>query len=1486
MGTNKKGSVMVVGAGIAGIQASLDLAESGYYVHLVESSSAIGGTMPMLDKTFPTNDCSMCILSPKLVECGRHLNVNSHTCSDILDVQGEPGNFKVKIRKRPRYIEADKCKACNECADACPVEVPNEYNQNLDMRKAVFKKYAQAFPNAFVIDKRGTSPCKAACPAGVNVQGYVQLIKKGKFDEAWRMVYRDNPFPAACGRICTHPCQAACHRGKIDEPVSIMALKRAATDFAYENAVEFETEPVQIKKDEKVAVVGAGPAGLSAAYQLIKKGYQVTVFEALPVAGGMLRVGIPEYRLPKKWVDTEVELLVKMGVEIKYNQKLGTDFTTESLLADGYKAVFVGIGAHKGTSLNIPGEDLAGVSHGLPFLRKLALGEEVKVGKKVAVIGGGNTAMDCARTAVRLGAEKVSIIYRRTEAEITAAEAEIKGAKEEGIDFLMLTSPKAFLGEGQVTGIECLKNELGEPDASGRRRPVAIEGSEFILDVDTVILAVGQKPDLENISMEAERGILVADADTLATNIPGVFAGGDAVTGPKTVVAAIGAGKAAAESIHRYIMGIDLAQNRRFRVPEEDIAPLRQKENEVAKAPALPILHLDPAKRAASFIEESLTCTLEEAQKEAKRCLNCGVCSECLECEKACMSKAVNHYMEETYEDLEVGAILLCPGFEPFDPRALQYYGYEKYTNVLTSLEFERILSASGPYQGHLVRPSDHKEPKRIAWIQCVGSRNVREGSDYCSSVCCMYAVKEAMIAKEHSKDPLDTTIFYMDMRTYGKGFEAYYNRAKDAGVNFVRSRIFAISDPKSDSSIDPELLGSEDHEGDLLIRYSDEKGQIHNEIFDMVILSVGLKPRASVWDLAAKMGVELNADGFCEPLPLTGVETNRPGIYVAGAFGAPADIPETVMQASAAVGAIGGLLADARGTLVKEKVYPPEIDVRGEEPRIGVFVCHCGINIGSVVNVPEVVEMAKTLPNVVYAEDAIYTCSQDNQVHMKEVIKEHNINRVVVASCSPRTHKPLFQETLLEGGLNRFLFEMANIRDQCSWVHQKEPEKATAKAKDLVKMIVAKAALLQPIHKTPANVTKAALIIGGGVAGLNSAVSMSKQGFDVHVIEKTEELGGMGRKIYTSLTGEDMQAFMHNLTSTVENDPKITVHKGTEVNDVSGYLGNFTTTLTNGEEIKHGVAIIATGGQEYTPTEYLYGQNDKVLTHLQMEEALFKNDSRVADAKNVVFIQCVGSRQPDRPYCSRFCCTKSIKLALDFKEKNPKTNVFILYRDIRSYGMKEKMYTEARNKGVIFIRYEEDQKPLVEQDNAGNLLVTVLDHVLQVPVKIQADVIGLATAVLPAPDNSKLSSLFKIPINDEGFFLEAHMKLRPVDFASEGIFMAGLAHAPKNLDENIAQSQAAVGRVSTILAKDKLLRHNVIAVVQPDKCAACYTCVRLCPFNAPRVVNYAAQIEPLLCQGCGTCAGECPNKAITLQGYTDKMYMSMVDRLCEKVVD
>ncbi|MBO8136999.1 MAG: CoB--CoM heterodisulfide reductase iron-sulfur subunit A family protein [Desulfotomaculum sp.] len=1002
MSTKKVGSVLVVGAGIAGIQASLDLAESGYYVHLVESSPAIGGVMPALDKTFPTNDCSMCILSPKLVDCGRHLNINVMTNSELVDLKGEPGNYKATIKTRARYVDPTKCTGCGSCAEECPVKVDDEFNQGLSKRKAIYKQYAQAFPNAYAIDKE-----------------------------------------------------------------------------------------------------------------------------------------------------------------------------------------------------------------------------------------------------------------------------------------------------------KCLK----------------------------------------------------------------------------------------------------------FKNPK--------------------------------------------------------ACGKCL---KVCQAGAINHEMEDEINEIEVGAVILMPGFDAYDASKLEYYGYGRVPNVVTSLEFERILSASGPFGGHLIRPSDQKEPKKIAWIQCVGSRNCKNDHGYCSSVCCMYAIKEAVIAKEHSEEELDTAIFFMDMRTYGKEFEKYYNRAQDEhGVRFIRNRVYEVREGEG---------------GAVKIRYAQEDGSICYEEFDMVVLSVGLEPRGEAVELAKKLGLELNKYNFCEAAPLSGVNTNKSGIYVAGAFSGPRDIPETVMQASAAAGEAQALLAEAKGTLTKAKEYPAEKDVTGEIIRTGVFVCHCGINIGGVVDVKSVVEYARDLPGVVLATDKMYACSQDSAAQIKEAIKEYNLNRVVVASCSPRTHEPMFQETLKEAGLNPHLFELTNIRDQCSWVHMNEPEKATEKAKDLVKMAVNKVALAQPVNPVKLEMNHDVLVIGGGAAGMTNALNLAAQGYQVYLVEKEEELGGLARRLHYGLKGEEVQAWLKELIEQVKANEKIKVYTGQEVAEVHGFVGNFTTRLSGGEEIQHGVTIIATGAEEYKPNEYLYGENHRVKTLLELENEIVQGN--LDKVNNVVLIQCVGSRDKERPYCSRICCTKSIKLALKIKERRPEAQVYILYRDIRTYGFYEDLYTEARQKGVIFIRYSTDNKPVVENAGSG-LKVTVTDHVLGEKVEIYTDTVGLASAIVPPVENNeKLSKFFKVPLNEDKFFLEAHLKLRPVDFSTEGVFMCGLAHGPKNLEENIAQAKAAAGRASTVLAKEHITVEGKSAVVDKKKCAACGTCEAVCPAKAIKVdpEEKAAVVNEALCKGCGACASSCRCGAINVKGCTDEQIMAMLSAL------
>ncbi|MBW1980654.1 MAG: CoB--CoM heterodisulfide reductase iron-sulfur subunit A family protein [Deltaproteobacteria bacterium] len=1007
------GAVMVIGGGVAGIQAALDLANCGFYVYLVEQSAAIGGGMAQLDKTFPTNDCSMCILSPKLVECGRHLNIELLTMASVESVAGETGRFTVAVREQPRYIDMEKCIACGVCAEKCPKKVADEFNMGLDKRKAAYVKYPQAVPLKYAID------------------------------------------------------------------------------------------------------------------------------------------------------------------------------------------------------------------------------------------------------------EETCIYFTK--------------------------------GKGK-----------------------------------------------------------------------------------------------------------------------------------------------------------------------------------CKACEKFCPAEAVDFAQQSKLHQLQVGAIILAPGFQSVAPHMLETYGYGRYANVITSMEFERILSASGPYQGHLLRPSDQKTPRKIAWLQCVGSRDLHEGSHgYCSGVCCMYAIKEAIIAKEHAPEGLDTAIFFMDMRTYGKDFEQYFNRAKkDLQVRFIRSRIHSIEPSATDA-------------GDLELHYVDEKGIPCSEIFDLVVLSVGLQSSAGIQQLAEVCGINLDEDGFGRSSCFTPVASSRPGIFMCGAFTGPKDIPHAVMEASAASAASAALLADSRHSLSKKKSYGEEIQVSSEQPCIGVFVCHCGINIANVVDVAAVRDYAKTLPHVVYVADNLFTCSEDTQHLIREAISKENLNRVVVAACTPRTHEPLFQETIREAGLNRYLFELANIRDQDSWVHQAEPEKATEKAKDLVRMAVAKVALLEPVERIQVPLTRKALVIGGGVAGMSAALNLAQQGFPTFLVEQKGELGGHGLQVKQTWQGEEVRAKVLDLRQQVLEHPDIEVLVDTRVVEVQGYVGNFVTTVAiNGgqRQLEHGVAILATGARSYEPAEYLYGQSALVHRWHELEDLFEKDPDLLRQAKAVAFIQCVGSRQEDRPYCSKICCTASVQQAISLKEKNPDLDVYVFYRDLRTYGQREALYRQARELGVLFFRYSQEAKPLVEEITVGGkkkIQIQLEDHVLGRPVQFQVDYLNLATALIPV-GTDELARFFKVPRNDDGFLLEAHMKLRPVDFATDGVFLCGLAHYPKPMEESIAQAQAAAARAASILAQEFIEVEPIVSVVDQELCIGCGLCEASCPFGAIRLQKvegkgYKADSVAASCKACGVCAAACPQKAIDMIHFRDRQIIAAI---------
>ncbi|MDI6796215.1 MAG: FAD-dependent oxidoreductase [Desulfatibacillaceae bacterium] len=1003
MANKNVGAVMVVGGGIAGIGAALDLADSGYFVYLVEKSPGIGGTMAQLDKTFPTNDCAMCILSPKLVECGRHLNIELLTLSEVTSVTGSAGDFTVEVLKRARYIDPDKCIACGSCTEKCPRKADSEFDAGMGKRKAAYIKYAQTVPLKYVID-----------------------------------------------------------------------------------------------------------------------------------------------------------------------------------------------------------------------------------------------------------------------------------------------------------GSQCIYIQKGR----------------------------------------------------------------------------------------------------------------------------------------------------------------------CKACEKFCPTGAINFEDKDETLTFHVGSVILAPGFSTFDPKPFDFFGYGRIPDLVTSLEYERLLSANGPCMGHLVRPSDHREPKKIAWIQCVGSRSTnRCNNTYCSSVCCMYALKQALVTSEHlTGGNAELSIFYMDMRSHGKEFERVYETAKQKGVRFVRARPHTILPGRSD-------LG-------LSMVYATEQGEQINESFDMAILSVGLEAPPDAQNICKMLGIEQNKFRFVKTSCLDPVKTSREGIYATGVITGPKDIPQAVVESSAAAAQSARSLADVRGTLAKKKQYPPELDVLGQDPRIGVFVCSCGINIAGTVDVKAVTEYAKTLPGVVFAENNLFTCSTDTQKLISQIIRENNLNRVVIAACTPRTHEPMFQDTLKESGLNGYLVEMANIRNQNSWVHQSEPQKATAKAKKQVAMAVAQVAGSRPLANITVEVVPRALVVGGGLAGLVTSLTLADQGFETVLVEKEQKLGGNALHINTTWQGEPVGGFLADLIKKVENHPKISVSKQTSILSATGSVGHFSTSISvNGQSssVDHGIAVFATGGQESRPEEYLYGQDSRVHTHLEFDALLAGGDA-VDKAQSFAFIQCVGSREPQRPYCSRVCCTHTVKGAIAVRKKNPDSSVFVFYRDIRTYGEREDLYTEARNLGVIFVRYSLDSKPQVFVED-GALYIKAMDHVLQMPIQLEVDHLVLAAAIVPRQENQGLVDLYKCGLNADGFLNEAHPKLRPVDMSVEGLFIAGLCHYPKPVEESIAQAQAAASRAAVVLSKKTLMLSGKISKHNRDICMSCLACFRACPYGSPFIdKDGRVSHNEVKCTGCGICAGVCPAKAFQVENYRDDQILAMVD--------
>ncbi len=1191
------GAVMVIGGGISGMQSSLDLANAGMKVYLVESSPAIGGKMAQLDKTFPTNDCSMCIVSPKLVEVGRHSNIELFTHSDVKELTGDAGRFTARIVQHARYVDVSTCTGCGICEFACPVTHRSYFpEQPAEGEK---KKRARAKEKRTI---EGT-----ALP---------QPTSEAKWD-----FHVDAESCGKCGG-----CFKACLHG----------------------AISWQKKEIATIDQEKCTGCGA-------------------CWVACPEKFNAIRVS------------NAPELEKSIGAAV--------------------------------------------------HTRSQALGRLID-------------QAEGTRQCIRCG---LCVITCDKVMDIGALKMVEQGI-ESGTDICQVCGacssvcPVDFLSTEQVAGRE--------------PRPLLNSFNEGLN---------GRKP--VNIFY------------------------------PQAV-------------------------------------------------PRVPVIDPESCVR-----------------------LNSGACGTCA---SLCGVGAIHYDHIEEESEIEIGSVIFSPGIEVFDAKLRGEFGYGEYRNVVTSIEFERLLSASGPTSGTVARPGDGNHPRKIAWIQCVGSRDHSCDRDYCSSVCCMYATKEAFIAREHDAD-IEPTIFYIDMRSFGKNFDDYVERARQHNVRYVRAMVSRVFE-------DPVT-------GDLELRYTDDSGTRQSELFDMVVLSVGVQVPQKTKDLAQLLDIDLDRYGFAVTDRYQPLATSRPGIFVSGAVNGPKDIPETVVEASAAAEAASASLARARNSLIKVESLPPERQVQPEdELRIGVFICHCGTNIASVVDVEAVTEYARSLPGVVYADHPLYTCSQDSQERMRELIKEHNLNRVVTSACSPSTHEPLFMSTLQEAGLNKYFFDMANIRDQCSWVHPDNPALATEKSKRLTRMAVANATVGRPLDEMEFEVDSRLLIVGGGVAGMSAAIEASRQGFGVYLVERAPQLGGQLLNLRRGGEGKSVAEFLDSLKSRIAEDDNIRVFTSSEVVEQSGFVGSFESEIvmpTGGTRtLKHGAILVTTGAHEHRPELYGLGEFDSVLTQTDFEALLEKRSSEESwKFVRVAMLQCAGSRDKDAlPYCSRVCCNHAVSNSLYLKKLYPEAQVDILYRDMRCYGLAEEEYREARKQGVNFIRFDPEKNPPEIKVGEDGIEINVMDPSIRMNVQLLPHFLVLSTGMV-ANDTEELASMLRVPRNENGFFIEAHAKLRPVDLPSEGLFMAGTAHGPKNSSEAIAQAQAAVARAVTLLSRESLKMSGIVSVVDPTNCAVCLTCVRACPYGVPFINDqHTAEINPALCQGCGICVAECPAKTISIGRYDDRNIKAKIE--------
>ncbi len=899
----KKYDVLVIGAGIAGMETSLNLGDMGYKVLLVEKTPSVGGKMILLSKVFPTLDCASCISTPKMAATAHHPNITLLTSSEVEEVARKNGNFRAKIKRRAVFVDPAKCTGCQECEFACTVAVPDEYNFGLVARRAAHIPFPQAVPKKAVIERAGTSPCSFACPTYIKAHGYIALARAGRFEQAFHLIMEDAPLVGTLGRACYAPCEDECTRGSLEGPLPIRRIKRFIADYYYSRHPEPEYGPPEEKKDQKVAVVGSGPAGLSAAYFLAKKGYQVVIFEAQEEPGGMLRYALPSFRLPKDVVERDIKNITALGVEIRTSTKVES---LRELREKGFDAVFLAIGTWEGRKMGIPGEELEGVVDSIEFLKEVNSGREYELsGKRVLVVGGGNVAIDSARVALRLGAKEVIVQYRRSRKEMPAFDWEVADAEEEGVKFQYLKAPVRFIGEGgRVKQVESIKMRLGEPDESGRRRPIPIEGSEERMDVDLVILAIGLKPATSPFASELElnkNGTVKVNPKTLQTSLPYVFAGGDVVTGPSMIVEAMGQGKRAAFFIDLFLQGKDLeSAEYEYKLPKVSREEVLSRQLTHSKLPPLERKMVPPSERVKDFREEELPMSEEEVLYASSRCLDCGICSECHECVRVCPADAIDFNQKPVEMDVEVDAVVLSQGFKLFPAEKKPQYGFGRFPNVINAMQMDRLLAPTRPYNT-VLRPSDGKVPDNIAYVLCTGSRDRTVGNPICSQICCMYSLKQAQLLM--GALPLaDITIYYMDLRAFGKGYEEFLQQAKDMGVQFVKGRIAKIEQKEN---------------GNLLLHYEDiENGGIKKVAeHDLVVLSVGILPNPEIAKIFKEEKLELDQFFYIKQVDedLSPARTSIEGVFVAGTAAGPKDIPDSILTAGAASAEVAAYIESRR---------------------------------------------------------------------------------------------------------------------------------------------------------------------------------------------------------------------------------------------------------------------------------------------------------------------------------------------------------------------------------------------------------------------------------------------------------------------------------------------------------------------------------------------------------------------------------------------